>query len=121
MRFGYIIGPFRANTPWDIEQNVRTAELLGFEVAKLGAFPVIPHANTRFFHKALPDVFWIEGTAGLLLRCDFGITVEALGKPWRQSLGSVNEVNIAVAKPMPVFHNLGDLGRWLHNQKGPVR
>jgi hypothetical protein len=121
MKFGYIIGPFRAETPWDIEQNVRTAELLGFEVAKLGAFPVIPHANTRFFHKALPDVFWIEGTAGLLLRCDFGITVEALGKPWRHSLGSVEEVNLAKTKHLPVFHALGDLSRWLHNQKGPVR
>jgi hypothetical protein len=54
MKFGYIIGPFRAPTVWQVEQNIRIAEELGFEVAQLGVFPIIPHANTRFqwaFHR----------------------------------------------------------------------
>ena len=63
MKLGYIIGPFRAPTAWEIEQNVRNAERLGLEVAKLGAFPIIPHAITRFFHGLLSDEFWLEGTA----------------------------------------------------------
>ena len=49
MKLVYIAGPFRAPTPWGIEENVRHAERHAFEIAKLGAMPVCPHANTRHF------------------------------------------------------------------------
>lgn len=113
MKLGYIIGPFRAPTAWEIEENVRNAERLGLEVAKLGAFPIIPHANTRFFHGSMPDEFWIEGTAGLLLRSDFAVTVGAIGLPWKHSRGSVGEVVLAKEKTIPVFHHLHRLRIWL--------
>jgi hypothetical protein len=117
MKYGYIIGPFRAPTTWEVEQNVRNAETLGFEVAKLDAFPVIPHANTRFFNGLLDDKFWIEGTSGLLLRCDFAITVEAIGRSWKQSVGSCGEVALAVFHNKPVFHHLLDLKYWIERQR----
>lgn len=113
MKLGYIIGPFRAPTLWEIANNVRNAETLGLEVAKLGAFPIIPHANTFLFHGQLTDEFWLGGTSVLLSRADFAITVGAIQKPWRQSTGSVAEVALAKECNIPMFHHLHQLGIWL--------
>ena len=66
MKVIYIAGPFRGDTSWQIECNVRDAEALGLEVARAGAMPLIPHANTRFFDGELTDDFWLRGTLALL-------------------------------------------------------
>lgn len=114
MKLGYIIGPYRAKTPWEVEQNVRNAEQLGFAVLNLGAFPIIPHANSRFFDKLGTEAFWLEGTRTLMERvADFVITVEALDLPWLHSEGSIDEVERATRMSKPVFHSLTDLGKWL--------
>jgi hypothetical protein len=122
MKLGYIIGPFRADTPWEVEQNVRNAEQLGFAVMRLGAFPIIPHANTRFFDKQATDEFWLNGTRELLERAaDFGITVEAIGLPWLHSSGSVDEVTRSAGLSIPVFHSLFDLEKWLKADQKEVQ
>ena len=54
MKLIYIIGPYRANIQWILAQNVRNAQMLGFEVGKLGAMPVIPHKNTENFNGLFP-------------------------------------------------------------------
>jgi hypothetical protein len=113
MKLGYIIGPFRAPTAWEVQLNVRNAEMLGLEVAKLGAFPVIPHKNTENFNGLLTDDFWLKGTAELLLRCDFAITVSAIHVPWYSSKGSQGEVLLATQRGIPVFYELTKLHAWL--------
>jgi hypothetical protein len=95
----YIIGPFRAPTPWGVECNVRRAEELGLLVAQLNAMPLIPHANTRFFQGLKSDSFWLEGTLELLRRCDACACVEG----WENSQGSKTEVKFATANSIPVF------------------
>jgi hypothetical protein len=118
MKFGYIIGPFRAATPWQVEQNVRNAEALAHEIASLGVFPIIPHANTRFFNGLFTDEFWIEGTRSLMERAaDFAITVEALGLPWKHSKGSVGEVEHMHSLGRPVFYSLRSLRAWLIDEE----
>ncbi len=109
MKVVYIAGPFRGPTAWDIERNVRRAEELAFEVFKLGAMPLTPHANTRFFHGQGPDAFWLDGTLELLRRCDALITVD----DWARSSGARGEVSDASARGIPVFHNVPDLAAWL--------
>ncbi len=49
MKIIYIAGPYRAPTAWRIAENVRAAERVGLEVARAGAMPLIPHANTAHF------------------------------------------------------------------------
>jgi hypothetical protein len=60
----YIAGPFSGATRADVERNIASAELAGLAVARMGAFPFIPHANTRHpaFEEAQPYDFWIAGT-----------------------------------------------------------
>lgn len=87
MKLVYIAGPFSAPTAWAIEQNVRRAEEVGLRVAGYGAMPVIPHANTRYFHDQFTPEFWYEGTLELLRRCD-GIV---LFGDWASSKGAAAE------------------------------
>jgi hypothetical protein len=108
MKIVYIAAPFRAKNAWEIEKNIRRAEVIGFEVAKLGAMPLIPHANTRFFHGTLPDQFWLDGTMELLRRCDAAFFLAG----WEKSSGCRAEREEAERR-MAVFEYLPDLELWL--------
>jgi hypothetical protein len=111
MRLIYLCGRFTAPTAWEIECNVRRAEELAAEVAKLGAMPVTPHTNSRFFF-GLTDTtpeFWYEGTLELLRRCDALILVPG----WEDSKGVKMEREEAYRLMIPQFHYLPALKDWL--------
>lgn len=112
MKVIYIAGAFRAPTAWGIAQNVRAAEAAGLDVARLGAMPLIPHANTAHFHGELSDEFWLAGTLELLSRCDavfvFNWTAHA-----ERSVGTRGEIAEAAQLGLPVFRSLSDLEGWL--------
>lgn len=109
MRVVYVAGPFRGPDTWTIERNIRRAEERGFEVAQLGAAPLIPHANTRFFHGTLDDDFWLAATMSLLRRCDAVILCDG----WARSRGTLAEVDEAQRLGIPVFVHPSDLAKWL--------
>lgn len=90
---------------------MRRAEQAGLLVAMLGAMPVIPHANTRFFNgvEGISDEFWLLGYHELLRRCD----VMLLLPSWQRSSGALGEVELAKSFSLPVFENLTDLRVWL--------
>ncbi len=66
MRLVYIVGPYRAATAWEVEQNIRRAEEVGLEIARMGAMPVVPHTLTRFYGGECPEDFWLLGTFMLM-------------------------------------------------------
>lgn len=102
MKVVFIAGPFRGETAWDIECNVRRAEELALRVARAGAMPLCPHTNTRFFQGQGSDKFWLEGTKELLRRCDAIIMLEG----WENSTGSKGEFEEARKLNMPIFYDL---------------
>lgn len=108
----YVAGPYRGDTPWDVEQNIRRAEELGLEVAKLGAIPLIPHTQYRFYQGQLPDSFWIEGTLELLRRCNGAI----FHNRWPFSKGSKGERVECHRLEKPVFDTIAELKDWLDRQ-----
>jgi len=101
----YIAGPFRGPTAWAVAENVRAAERLGLQVARLGAMPLIPHANTMHFDGECSDQFWIDGTAELLQRCDALLTLPT----WKASTGARGEVALAHELRVPVFHGIDEI------------
>ena len=107
-RLIYIAGPYRAANAWEVEQNIRRAEAVGVEVAKLGAYPVIPHTNTRgyFEHVQSDPNFWLESTLELMRRCD-GVF---LTPDWLRSTGARAEADEAVRLKLPIFRDLAELG-----------
>ncbi len=99
MKVVYVAGPFRGPTAWAIESNIRRAEEVGLEVARLGAMPIIPHSNTRYFHGEGEDQFWLDGTMELLRRCDAIV----LCPGWERSSGSRGEKAEAERLGFPAF------------------
>lgn len=109
MKVVYVAGPFRGNSAWDIECNIRRAETLALEVWRLGAAALCPHTNTRFFQNAAPDEVWLKGDLELLKRCDAVV----LTPDWIKSSGARAEVEFAEKLGIPVFHTLNHLEGWL--------
>jgi len=99
IRLVYVAGPYRAKTPWDVEQNIRKAEELGLRIANVGALPIIPHSMYRFFDKQCDETFWLRGTETLLTRCN----AIYLLKEWEESEGSNNEFHLATEMKLPIF------------------
>lgn len=126
MKLVYVAGKFTGKGATeeeiraDVERNIARAVDLGVEVAALGAFPIIPHANTadRRFDKVQPYKFWIEGTKELLRRSDALITVDN----WTDSSGARGEVAemIDVIR-RPVFYTLSELKEWLEATRHELR
>lgn len=98
----YIVGPFRADTPWEIEQNVRRAEEHGLLIAKLGGVPVIPHTMYRFFQGSLSDAFWLEAGLALLRKCD-AIAVCVIAEIALQGEGARAEIAEGKLCKFPIF------------------
>ena len=104
----YVAGPFRGDSHWDIEQNIRRAEELSLKVWRMGHVGLCPHTNTRFFQNAAPDHIWLEGDLELLRRCD-----AILFTPdWARSSGASKERELAEALKMPMFFSIDELASW---------
>jgi hypothetical protein len=117
MLVGYVIGPFSASNQWERAKNIRDAELVGVQIASLGVMPLIPHANTGNFYGLFTEEFWYKGTAELLHRANFAITVAAIGRKWDHSKGSRDELEACKRWHIPVFHTLHGLEMWLETQR----
>jgi nucleoside 2-deoxyribosyltransferase len=105
----YIAGPFRANSAWDVERNIRRAEELALWVWRAGAVALCPHTNTRFFQGAADDDIWLKGDLELLRRCDAVLLVASR----ETSAGTLDEILYACDNGIPVFNYLVNFKLWL--------
>jgi len=111
----YIAGPFRAETAWDVERNIRRAEELAHQVWMAGMVALCPHTNTRFFDGTGTDRLWLEGTLELLRRCD-----AVLFTPdWERSSGARAEKEEAERIGIPCLFSLEALS--LHQAENVAR
>lgn len=108
----YIAGPYRGPHAWAVEQNIRRAEAVAFEVWKMGAAALCPHTNTRYFDKALPDAIWLLGDLALLAKCDAVLMMEI----WEQSTGAIAERAFAQDRGIPVLYTLSELLNWMRRR-----
>jgi len=100
-RLCYVAGPFRAPTPWQVEQNVRRAEEWSVVVARAGWVPVCSHTMYRHFDEldGVHSEFWLGGTLELLRRCDAVVFVPG----WMYSKGSCGEYALGNKLGMPMW------------------
>ncbi len=95
----YIAGPFSGSDGWKIERNVRRAEALAYEVARLGAAPICPHTNLRYLDTSVTYDFMCAATLEMMRRCDAVIFTS----DWESSRGARGEHAEAVKLGMPIF------------------
>jgi hypothetical protein len=109
----YVAGPFRAESHWDQELNIRRAEAAALEIWGMGAACICPHTNTRYFQGAAPDEVWLKGDLEILRRCDAIYMV----KGWLGSEGATKEYNLAGRLNMPVLFDLAEVKIWLERRR----
>lgn len=109
MKVVYCAGPFRGKNSWEVEQNIRRAEELGFKVAEAGAFPIIPHTNCRFWNGTQTDQFWLDGTMAAMRKCDAVIFTP----DYENSSGALLEEIDAIKRKQLRLYSIGQLKAWL--------
>ena len=110
MKVVYIIGPFRAENAWEIEQNIRRAEEIALEILRAGAAVICVHTMCRFYQGAAQDDVWLKADLELLRRSDAAYVMPAI---WR-SAGSQDEVKLCEELKIPTFGHLENIKKWLH-------
>ena len=101
----FVIGPYRADSEWEVVQNIRKAEAMALDVWREGFTAICPHKNTAMFGGALPDEAWLIGDREILSRCDAVILVDG----YKYSSGSISEINIAKSLDIPIFEDINEL------------
>ncbi len=87
MKLAYIAGPYRAKTPWGVQQNINRAADVAAKYWLQGYTVICPHKNTALFDGLAPDDVWLKGGLEILRRCD--VVIMMLG--WEQSEGAKAE------------------------------
>jgi len=112
--WGFVAGPFRGATAWEVEQNIRTAEEVAYRLWQFEGVAVFcPHTNTRYFDQAIPDEKVLPALRDMIMRCDFVFVTPN----WEKSEGARLEVDHAKAHDIPVFNRLQDLREWIHERR----
>lgn len=97
----YIAGPFSADTSYEVERNVRRAEMYIYPLAKLGVCPVCPHTMYRTFDGTFTYEIWIQITKALLKPCEAILMLP----DWERSKGSRGERQDSIDVKRPIFYS----------------
>ena len=103
MKLIYIIGPYRAKTEWELEQNIRNAEKAALKLWQEGWSVICPHKNTAHFGGACEDKVWLDGDLEILKRCDAVFLLDN----WSRSEFSKIEVAAAIGNNLRIHYDEG--------------
>lgn len=106
---GYVAGPYRATSEWEVTCNIRNAEKIAVELWRMGYPCICPHKNTSYFGGVLEDdQAWLDGDFVILKRCDFVVLVSG----WQVSKGTLAEIEVAKEYEIPVFYTLNEFNNF---------
>lgn len=104
MKLAYVIGPYRADSVYQVRLNIMNAEYVALWLWKNGFAVICPHKNTSLLDGECPDETWLNGDIEILSRCDFAVCV----KHWQGSSGSVAEVKFCEENNIPVYEGYAE-------------
>lgn len=97
-RVVYVAGPFRARTPWEVEQRVRRAEEASVLLWQAGVINLCPHTQGRFTNGLFDDDI-LAGMLELASRCDAILLLSG----WENSAGSRAEAALMESLHKKIF------------------
>lgn len=100
MKAAYVAGAYRAETIYEIVQNIRRAEEVALELWRFGYVALCPHLNSALFDGACDDSVWLAGSLELMRRCDLVVVIPG----YTSSDGSMAEVEEARERGIPVYY-----------------
>ena len=100
MKLAFISGPYRADSEWEVLQNIRKAEKYAGKYWKLGYAVICPHKNTAFMGGLCPDETWLKGDLEILKRCDVIVMIPGSAN----SIGACDELDLALEMGIQVIY-----------------
>ena len=100
MKVAYVAGPYRAKTIYETTQNIEAAKRLAVKLWKKGYAVICPHTNSALMDGACADSVFLDGGLELLRRSDFVVLLDG----WKDSSGTIKEVELANELDIPVYH-----------------
>ena len=102
-RIIFISGPYRGETPHDINTNIDRARDVAEYLWEIGYGVFCPHLNSAHMDGIAPDENFLEADLEIMERtCDALVCVTG----WENSEGACAEVDWARKIPIPVFKTL---------------
>jgi len=101
----YVSGPYTADTPTQIEENIDAAREAALELLRMGHTPFCPHTHTAFwdvYGPDLPDERFLRLGLDWLERCDAILLLPG----WENSEGSKVEMGRAEELELQVFDDI---------------
>ena len=116
----YVAGPYRNQRgTWFVRENIRAAELVGAEVAKMGAIPIVPHLMWAGWDGLVPDETFLAWGLSVLDMCDVLVVLPNSDK----SAGTFGEYKRARDAGKVILYwpeCAGELRRMVENAKTPA-
>ncbi len=95
----YIAGPYRADTDWEVRQNIQKAEEAAARLWARGYIVICPHKNSAFMSGVCDESCFMQGYLKIMGLCDFVVMLEG----WENSAGCIAEYKEAKRLNMNVF------------------
>lgn len=108
----YVAGSYRAEHPYQVNNNIQTAKEYGDILIQLGIMPLIPHKNTEHCEGLNSSEFFLEGTMELMRRSNAVFVIPG----FETSSGTLGEIAEAENLRIPVFYDMQDLRTWVFRQ-----
>jgi hypothetical protein len=103
MRIAYIAGPYRGNSHYEVELNIRIAESVAIELWQMNFAVICPHKNTSHFDGLAPDRVWLDGDLEFIDRLDSFQDCLVMLPNWEKSEGATREREFAIARYLTIF------------------
>lgn len=103
MKVAFISGPYRANTPNGVFENIMRARAVALKYWKLGYAVICPHMNTMFMDGACEDEVWLLGDLEIIDRLN-GSDCIVMMTGWEGSKGAVREYQRAETCGLEVIY-----------------
>ena len=99
MKIAFVCSPYRADTHWQVKQNIQRAEQAAAWLWSRGIAALCPQMNTAFFSGITDERVFLDGIQEMMLRCDMVVSTVPLGV----SMGCDEEMILARKKDIPIY------------------